>query len=105
MFENIKNINFNTFVNSFKDAVRNVSSEMVHWITVLILHAATLPSLLAVMTGLSMDLPPVDIVLMIWAALTALFIKAAIKKHMLILVTIGLGFVVQSTMLALIFFR
>jgi hypothetical protein len=100
-----KNIELNKIMESFKDAARNISSEMITWASILILHAATLPSLFAVMYGLSADLPPVDLVLMIWAALTAFFIKAVIKKHMLIVTTIGLGFVVQSTMMALIFFR
>jgi hypothetical protein len=42
---------------------------------------------------------------MLWTALMLLFIKAAIKRHMLNLITIGTGFFVQATILALIFFK
>jgi len=86
-------------------AVNKISSEAVGWISVLVLHAATIPTMLAVMSGLTDRMPPVDLVLMIWAALTLLFVKAAVQKDMLNLVTIALGFVVQSVMMALIFFK
>jgi voltage-gated potassium channel Kch len=57
------------------------------------------------MTGVTDTMPPIDITLMMWTALMLLFIKAAIKRHMLYLVTIGTGFFVQATILALIFFK
>jgi hypothetical protein len=86
-------------------AVSKISSEAVGWISVLVLHAATIPTLLAVMSGLTDRMPPVDLVLMIWAALTLLFVKAAVQKDMLNIVTIAFGFIVQAVMMALIFFK
>jgi hypothetical protein len=96
---------FNEFKTSMLESLKHVSSDVITWVSVVVLHAATIPSLLAVMSGLTDNLPPIDLVFMVWAALTALFLKAAIQKDMLILVTIGLGFIVQSTMVALIFFK
>jgi hypothetical protein len=69
------------------------------------LHASTVPSLLAVMAGLTDRLPGVDLVLLVWTGLTLLFVKAAIQKDMLNIVTIGVGFILQAAMLALIFFK
>lgn len=86
-------------------ATGKISSEAVGWISVLVLHAATIPTLLAVMGGLTDRMPPVDLVLMIWTALTLLFVKAAVQKDMLNLITIALGFVVQAVLMALIFFK
>lgn len=86
-------------------ATSKISSEAVGWISVLVLHAATIPTLLAVMSGLTDRMPPVDIVLMIWTALTLLFVKAAVQKDMLNIITIALGFVVQAVLMALIFFK
>ena len=57
------------------------------------------------MAGLTDRLPGVDLVLLVWAGLTFLFIKAAVQKDMLNIVTIGVGFIVQAVMLALIFFK
>jgi hypothetical protein len=97
--------NFEQFRNKFVNLVSKISAEAVGWISVLILHAATIPSLLAVMSGLTDKMPPVDVVLMVWTALTLLFIKAAVMKDMLNIITIALGFIVQATLLALIFFK
>jgi hypothetical protein len=50
-------------------------------------------------------MPSVDVVLLVWAGLTLLFVKSAVQKDMLNVVTIGVGFIVQSVMMALIFFK
>jgi len=69
------------------------------------MHSATVPTLLAVMGGLTDRMPPLDLVLLVWAGLTLMFVKAAVQKDMLNVVTIGLGFVLQAVMVALIFFK
>jgi hypothetical protein len=61
--------------------------------------------MLAVMSGLTDRLPAVDLVLLVWAGLTLLFAKAAVQKDMLNVVTIGVGFIAQAVMMALIFFK
>jgi hypothetical protein len=71
----------------------------------IVLHAATVPSLLAVMSGLTDRMPGVDLVLLVWTGLTLLFIKASVQKDMLNIVTIGVGFIVQAVLMALIFFK
>lgn len=82
-----------------------ISAETFGWLAAIVLHAATIPSLLAVMAGLTDRLPGVDLVLLVWAGLTLMFIKAAVQKDMLNIVTIGVGFIVQAVMMALIFFK
>lgn len=82
-----------------------ISAETFGWLAAIVLHASTVPSLLAVGAGLTDRLPGVDLVLLVWTGLTLLFIKAAIQKDMLNIVTIGLGFIIQAAMLALIFFK
>jgi hypothetical protein len=87
------------------DLFNHVSTETLGWLTVLVLHGATFPSLLAMMNGLTTPTMPIDLILLIWTALILLFIKATIQRDMLNLVTIGLGFFAQATALALIFFK
>ena len=82
-----------------------ISAETFGWLAAIVLHAATVPSMLAVMAGLTDRLPGVDLVLLVWTGLTLLFIKAAIQKDMLNIVTIGVGFILQAAMMALIFFK
>jgi hypothetical protein len=96
-------------INKLKEFVQNkisvVSAETFGWLAAIVLHASTIPSLLAVMAGLTDRLPGVDLVLLVWTGLTLMFIKAAIQKDMLNIITIGLGFILQAVMMALIFFK
>jgi hypothetical protein len=96
---------FNEFKEAMTEGAQRVSSDFLSWLAILLLHAATLPGLVAVMTGLSDQLPPIDLVLMVWTALALLFVRAALIKDMLNIVTIGFGFMLQAGMVALIFFR
>jgi hypothetical protein len=105
----MKDFNFNFDITKFKDFIQNkfsqVSAETLGWMAVIVLHASTLPSLLAVMSGLTDRLPGVDLVLLVWTGLTLLFIKATVQKDMLNIVTIGFGFIIQAVIMALIFFK
>jgi len=92
-----------------KDFVVNqfsrISAETLGWMAVIVLHGATIPGLLAVMSGLTDRMPGVDLVLLVWTGLTLLFVKAAVQKDMLNMVTIGIGFILQAVLMALIFFK
>lgn len=85
--------------------VRPVTAETFAWLAVIFIHAATLPTLVAVLTGLSDRMPTVDMVLLTWAGLSCLFVQAAIQRNMLQILTIAAGFLLQSSLMALIFFR
>ena len=85
--------------------VSHISAETFGWLAAIVLHSATIPSLLAVMAGLTDRLPGVDLVLLIWTGLALLFVKASIQKDMLNVVTIGVGFMIQAALMALIFFK
>lgn len=99
------NTTLEKFVQIIASKVSVISAETFGWLAVIILHAATIPTLMAVMAGLTDRMPPVDLVLLVWTGLSLLFIKAAVKKDMLNVVTIGVGFIVQAAMMALIFFK
>ncbi len=93
---------FKTFV---QEKISAISAETFGWLAAVVLHASTVPSLLAVMAGLTDRMPGVDLVLLVWTGLTLLFVKAAIQKDMLNVITIGIGFIVQAVLMALIFFK
>jgi hypothetical protein len=57
------------------------------------------------MSGYSMHHPPADYVLMVWLALILFLFRAAIKRDVLQMVTIGIGFAAQASMLVLLFFK
>ena len=91
-----------TFV---REKVAHVSAETLGWIAVIVIHSATIPSLLAVMAGLTDKMPSADIILLMWTGLTLMFVKAAVQKDMLNVITIGFGFIIQSVLMVLIFFK
>jgi len=96
---------YNYVLDFIQNELGNISANTLAWMTNIVLHCATVPSLLALMTGISDKTPPVDIVLMLWAALMLLFFRAVILKDLLNIVTIGIGFMLQAVMVVLIFFH
>jgi hypothetical protein len=57
------------------------------------------------MFGMTDKPPSIDMVLIVWAALGMFFMKAIIQRDILNLITIGLGFIMQATLMALVFFK
>lgn len=103
--QRFEKFNIKDFQKAVGETVRVVSAETFGWIAVVLLHAATIPGFLAVMSGLTDQMPPIDLVLIVWLSLSLLFIKSAVQRDVLTMVTIGSGFIVQASMMALIFFK
>ena len=82
-----------------------VSADTLGWLAVVVIHCATIPTLLALLTGLSDTVPNLDIVLFMWAGLILLFFRAVVLKDMLNIITIGLGFITQAVIMAMILFK
>lgn len=89
----------------FADHFGKISAETLGWLAGIIIHAATIPTLLALMTGLSDRTPSLDLVLFMWGGLVLLFLRAVVLKDMLNIITIGFGFIVQAVLMALLLFR
>ena len=79
-----------------------VSAETLGWLAVVVIHCATIPTLLALLTGLSDTVPNLDVVLFMWAGLVLLFFRAVVLRDFLNIITIGLGFIVQAVIMAMI---
>jgi len=90
---------------SLKEQLVTISADTLGWLAVILIHLSTIPTLIAILTGLTEKTPPVDLVLFTWAGLFLFFVKAAISKDILNIVTIGLGFVIQAGLMALILFK
>jgi hypothetical protein len=82
-----------------------VSADTLGWLAVILIHCATIPTLLALLTGLSDNVPNLDIVLFMWAGLVLLFGRAVVLKDTLNVITIGAGFIIQATIMAMILFK
>lgn len=101
----IKNFDIERVVSVMQNHIAPISAATLGWLAVVLLHAATLPTLIAVLTGLSDKVPTVDMVLLTWAGLGALFAQAVVQRNFLNIVTIAVGFMAQASLMVLIFFK
>jgi hypothetical protein len=107
--ENVMPFNFPVAIVAVRDYITNslarLSADTLGWLAAIVLHCATLPSFLALMTGLSDRTPSLDIILFLWSGLVLLFMRAVVLKDMLNIITIGFGFILQAGFMALILFK
>jgi hypothetical protein len=92
---------YNLILNHF----RSISAQTLGWLAILMMHCAFIPNILTVLMGISDRLPSVDVVLFVWTGLMLFFIRAAIAKDILNIVTGGIGFFIQAVLLALVVFK
>jgi hypothetical protein len=81
------------------------TAESIGWLGLVLLLSAVIPTFLAVMAGITDKMPPIDLVLFMWAALITFFVRAAILKDTVVILTIGVGFMVNAVFMALILFK
>lgn len=89
----------------FKNTIRQVSIDGIGWAALIGLHLVTVPSLIGLMSGLTDYTPPIDMVIILWGSLGLFYVKSIIEKNIVSIVIIGLGFIAQSVMMALVFFK
>jgi hypothetical protein len=89
----------------FIDHLKKLTADTLGWLTAVTLHLSTVPSILALITGLSDKPPSLDIVMFIYIALSLLFARAILLKDQLNIVTIGVGFIGQTMAMAFIMFK
>lgn len=87
------------------NSLAKLSADTLGWLAAIVLHCATLPSFLALMTGLSDKTPGLDMILFLWGGLVLLFLRAVVLKDMLNIITIGFGFILQAACMALVLFK
>ena len=97
--------NLQTIRDFLTNHLSRISADTLGWLAAIVLHCATFPTLLALMTGLSDRVPSLDVVAFLWSGLVLLFLRAIVLKDTLNIITIGVGFIVQAGLMALILFR
>lgn len=101
-WENI--ISYRDKVFAYFDTLPKALADVFAWISIVILCLSNVPSYLALMSGVTDKTPPLDISIIVWVGLLLYFVRSAIIKDMVNVVTIGFGFAIQAILLGLIFF-
>ena len=89
----------------FLSHFKKLTADTLGWLAAIVLHCATIPSLLALITGLSDRTPTMDIIMFIYMGLILLFAKAILLRDQLNIITIGSGFIAQAAIMAFILFK
>ena len=89
---------------TYFEGFTKATADTFAWISVVVLIGATIPGFIAVMAGATDKMPPLDVTLMLWTGLLLYFVKSAILKDMLMVVTIGFGFAIKAVLLGLFYF-
>jgi hypothetical protein len=76
--------------------------EVCGWFGLILIHGSTLPSTYLAIKGEATVLPPLSMVILVWSGLLLFFIRSAITKDKLYMISNGVGFFLQSIMLALL---
>lgn len=88
-----------------KEHLGHISAHTLGWVTIILLHFASIPTLVSVLLAQNDKLPPVDLMIFVWAALTTMFFKSLIEKNFLYIATICMGFLAQTVLMGLILFK
>ena len=78
--------------------------EKAGWLAMVMLHSNTVPTTLALVLGYSAVLPPLSMVLLTWAGLALYLWRAVYQGDWLYTVSNGIGFALNSVLLAVIVF-
>ena len=99
---NINRAQINEFLNKY---LPKISADTLGWLAIVVINCATIPTLLALITGLSDRTPSLDMVMFLWTSLFLLFGRAIVLKDTLNIITISVGFMIQASLMAVILFK
>lgn len=88
-----------------KEHLGKISAHTLGWVTIVLLHLASIPTLISVLLAQTDKLPPVDLMVFVWSALITFFFKSLIEKNYLYTATICIGFAAQTVIMSLILFK
>lgn len=85
----------------YTNTIGNISG----WLGMILIQSATLPVTYKLFIGESTHIPPLSMVLLVWAGLLLYTVRAVIQKDIIHIISNTIGIFTQSTLLALIVFK
>ena len=74
------------------------------WAGLVLIHGATIPTLIGRLNGSDTSLPELSLVTMVWLGLCFYFARAIIQRDTIYTISNGIGFVFNSLLLIMIVF-
>lgn len=91
-------------MNVFKKIWALPAPEKAGWLAMVMLHSNTVPTTVSIIMGYAAILPPLSMVLLTWAGLALYLWRAIYQRDWLYTVSNGIGFCLNSILLAIIVF-
>jgi len=88
-----------------KTTLTRTFADTIAWVGMVLIMCSPLPSIIALMTGVSETHPPIDMVLLTWGGMALFFVRSVIFKNMVHVATIGLGFIAHALLLSMLVFK
>jgi uncharacterized protein with PQ loop repeat len=79
--------------------------EICGYVGMILIHSATLPPTLKVILGYATNLPPIEMILLVWSGLFLFLIRAISNNDKLYILSNSIGFFFNSVLLAIIVFK
>ena len=79
--------------------------DSLQMMVLLLLHMITIPQLLTVLWMITDEMPSLDIALLAWGGLAALYVQHLIQRNQLLMFVNTAGFFTQAMLCALVFFQ
>jgi len=83
----------------------NWTRDSLQLTVILLLHMVTIPQLLTVLWMITDKMPSLDIALLTWGGLAALYVQHLIQRNQILMFANTAGFFVQAMLCALVFFQ
>ncbi len=81
---------------------RDTICEASGWLGMILVQCATVPTAVGNILGWTDKLPPLSMVLLVWTGLAFYFVRAFAQRDTLYMVSNGVGFLLNTILLALI---
>ena len=75
------------------------------WLGMILIQSSTLPVTYNIWKGTATNIPPVSMVVLVWAGIVLYLIRAITHKDWLHITSNGIGFFTQTILMALIIFK
>ena len=79
-------------------------AEFCGWLGMVAIHGATVPTMLAQLSGENPNLPEFSLVFLVWLGLVLFLVRAVGRKDTLYIISNGVGFALNSLLLSMIVF-
>jgi len=77
-------------------------SSISGWIGIVLLQIATIPTTIKLLLGTAENIPPIDMVILLWLGLGMLLFRSICHREIMYIVSNTIGFVFQSILLILL---